>query len=1251
MNKKRFFSFTIGLIAALSLTAQPFTAFQDKDYPPGTSYTTQFQLGPNYADSVWSIQLIYPEFKPVTKEEVLSLQNKNAAKTCLPQIETNLSVSRKVGFLDVSFSPFVYRKGEWLRITGCKIQLVGKPIERVNRSRAVPRMGQRYSAHSVLSKGKWVKVSVPDEGIYQLTASKLKSWGFSDINRIKVYGYGGRILPQKLEFSGNNCVVDDLCEVATYRRKGSLLFYANGTIKWTWDAATQSWNRKQNTYSKAAYYFITEGDTPLSMSTLEPTTTSIDTISTAIVPALYEKDAFAWYEGGTEFFDGYDFINGNSHSFTLATPDVAQGHAKVTIAMSAASTLNSTHVETQVNSTLLGDFTISTYDSETESARESRATFNTDFLSPKNTFKITTTLGNAARLNFILASYPRNLDATEPFVFIPSTISPWPSIVRISHANVNTQLWRLANSSSPTAIIKSQIEGSQLTAQIDDMTQRYILVDVSKNYAEPTRIGTIKNQDLHADSAQDMVIIIPESGKLQQQAERLAKVHREHGLRVRIVRTDQIYNEFSSGTPDATAYRRYIKMLYDRAQTSADVPRYLLLFGDCYWDNRLLLGAPVSAKDLLLAFEVSPSDRTTNIPHGTLYSYVTDDYYGLLDDGEGATFTNRDKVDIGIGRFICTTPEEAKTLVDKTIDYMENKTVGGWKNKVIMLADNGDNNLHQNDCEETVRSIQNANNELIIKKYYWDAYPITTSATGNTFPQVTRMLQEELKRGALIFNYTGHGSPRQLSHNKLLQTSDFEKATEGNMPLWIFASCEITPYDQQIKDIGRASLFNKNKGAVALVCATRSVYAIYNKALNAAYSRYVLSNDLNGMPYTLGDAMRMAKVSLVSSAGDRSMNKLKYALLGDPALTLAAPRGELVVDSIDGQVITTNTNLQLRAGQKVRFAGHIVRNGAVATDFNGEVTGSLYDRLENITCKNNNNANDHPMVYQDRKNALFEGSDSVKSGRFNLNVVIPRDISYSNDCGRMYFYAVNNTHSEESHGSTTQFHLNGTVQTSKADTLGPKVFIYLNSPDFPNGGFVSPSALFGATLSDASGINANGLGIGHDIELILDGNTSNAIILNDYFTYDFGSTTNGTIQYPLTDLKPGKHSLTLRVWDLNDNSTTQSLSFFVNDNLREGFDVNATENPAYSTTTFVTTLEPSANAKSVQIEVYDIAGRRIWDAESTNLNQAYYDAIHWPLTDYAGHLVPGGVYIFRSIITTDSTKIITKSKKMIIVRS
>ena len=361
---------------------------------------------------------------------------------------------------------------------------------------------------------------------------------------------------------------------------------------------------------------------------------------------------------------------------------------------------------------------------------------------------------------------------------------------------------------------------------------------LQKNYPTPEFIGMVDNQNLHADKSLDMVIIIPQSKKLFQEAERLAQFHREsQGLRVKVVDAGQLYNEFSSGTPDASAYRRYLKMLFDRAEKFEDMPSYLLLFGDCAWDNRMLTPewAHLSPEDYLLSFEVTDgylNQNNTSFPLGEISSYVTDDFYGWLDDNEGNAYT-KNKLDIGIGRFPCNNSATAKILVDKSINYYNNLHVGAWKNDVYVLADYGNENLHMNDATPVIEQIEKSTgNRINIKRVFWDAYDRVTTGTGHTFPTVTKMVQEAMKKGALVFNYTGHGSPDQISHSRIVTTSDFETPGNSNFPLWIMASCEISPFDSQENDIGRAAIHNPTGGAISVICASRSVYSNYHKEIN-----------------------------------------------------------------------------------------------------------------------------------------------------------------------------------------------------------------------------------------------------------------------------------------------------------------------------------------------------------------------------------------------------------------------------------
>lgn len=1197
------------------------------------------------AEAKYKLSLLYPEYIPLNASEVKALKRLDYTPPTSITPQQQLSFDKKNPLLTISFQPFIRKGNNWLRLVSCKI--VAEPLQATlltNKSvAAAPSLlataqSSRYANNSVLSSGKWVKIRVDKEGVYQITSSQLSSMGFSDISKVKLYGYGGQILPQVFSFTGDNALIDDLKEVPLYRRSNSLLFFSEGVTSWSWQ--TNKWVHENNPYSAYAYYFLTEGSSPEAFSTLEEVSTANTTLTAVTSRALYEKDAYSWFGGGREFVDSYDYAYGNKQSYTIKTPGiVANTSATVDVAFTASDVSNSTVVNVQFGSTDLGSITLSNY-SDYESAKWALRNFSTTALGESNDFTLTTTKDRAARLDFIRISYQRTLSATDNgYSFVPNTSGN--TALQVANANANTRIWRLGNSSSAIAEVAGSLSGNTYTANISAPTRKYVIVDIAADYPTPTVVGQIPNQNLHADTAVDMVILLPPSAKFKAQAERLATVHRAEGLRVRLVNAGDIYNEFSSGTPDAMAYRRYLKMLYDRAETTDDMPKYLLLFGASLWDNRHVTPSTksLSTDDYLLAYEKNTSSSTSNLTLGTLNSYVSDDLFGLMDDAEGR-IPETELLDIAIGRIPCATLTQAKTLVDKTLAYLENTETGFWKNTISILGDDGDNNLHMTGAESIARQVHaTTDSTFVVKKYYWDAYKRTSTATGNTFPEVTKMLQEQMTKGSLIFNYMGHGSPHQLSHSKLLTTSDFATYLSAGAPLWVFASCEITPYDQNEEDLGRISLFNTAGGAVSLLCAARAVYASPNTALNVAFMKHALT-----VGNTLGEAIRLAKRDMVSNSQDRSVNKMKYNLLGDPAIALHRPTNGIVVDSINGQHVSTFSAQQISAGSVLRISGHIEKNSAIATDFKGTITGSIFDRDQTIVCVNNSGATT-AMRYNDRGNSIYQGTDSVRNGRFTLNAIVPRNISYTNDRGRAFLYAVNEDKSEEYNGANSQFYFNGTSSTL-LDTIGPKLFVYLNSPDFPNGGRVNSSALFGATISDDSGISVSS-GIGHGLELIIDGDYTNSILLNDYFSYDFGSYQSGTIAYTLSNLSAGKHTLLFRAWDVNDNSTTATLDFVVGE--VEEYDVQATNNMATTSTAFVVSYPTDVTPTAITLDIYDLGGRLMWRKSLATTTKGYATT-SWDLTAFDTAPVPAGVYIYKASITTESELHETESKKMIVVK-
>ena len=1221
-------------VLAICSYGQEFVTLSTEDYPVGTWFE-------GLIEDVTEVSLQYPELEKLTIKERKELRSQGLNVGENPVPEFHIAYSRKKPVLEIRLLPFVLREGTYYRIKSILVT-PKKQVENRIKMKELSK-SSRYAEHSVLSQGKWVKIHVSEEGIYQLSASQLSKMGFTDINQIKVYGYGGRSIPETLPQIGYDAITDDLEEIPLHRTNGKVMFFAEGVLRWTYQNGSYKWTHRQNPYSKYSYYFVTQGENPLSLSTLDEisTTTTIDTVRSYNV---IDNDAYSVYPGGREFLDSYDFSTGQSKTYTLHAPGAVEGStAVVDIAFCASSNLSSTALTATLNGSSLGTLSVPKY-GENESGRIVVSSFTTTNITSTNSIKLQTNNNNTSRLDYIRLNYTRYLDATDNgYSFCPN-ISGSVNI-SIANSTSNTEVWRIGRKGIVAARAASSLSGSTLKANLPDGMDRYVIVDLNKDYPSPETDGTISNQDLHGDTTPyDMVIITPSSGILDEQAQRIADLHStSDGMKVKVVQAGMLYNEFSGGTPDASAYRLYMKKLYDCATTEDEMPKYLLLFGDCLWDNRGVtsVGKGYNLNNFLLSYENSIG-TSTSISLGSLNTYPCDDYFGLLDDGEGNNIL-REKTDLSIGRIPCHDAATAKILVDKIIAYNNNEHTGSWKDMVVFIADNGDNNLHMNDIESTIETFTEATDDrFVVRKIYQDAYNRVTSATGNTFPEATTALKALMQNGALMFNYTGHGSPHQLSHANLLKEEDFSENTSPNLPIWAFASCEITPIDQQEEDIGRRALFNSKGGAISVMCSSRAVYASYNRALNKVFCKYVFSYDKNGRQYTMGDAMRLCKNELVSSSSDVTSNKLKYALLGDPALKAAIPKYDIILDSINGIALQSSSFVQLKAGQLVRFSGHIDN----LPNFNGVVTATIYDREETITCKNNDGSADTPMKFNTRQTIIYEGSDSVTNGKFTLTTVIPRGISYTEDAAQIAMYAVNNDKDTEACGKNEQFYLYGTDTSTLKDTIGPKIQPYLNDPDFIYGGMVGQDVLFGATITDETGIDVTGNILGHDMELVIDGKTSETYVLNKYFTYDFSSYNSGTVTYQLSNLEPGHHTLTFRAWDVCDNSNTAVLSFVVTKSLSTEFDIYATNNPSRTNTNFVVSnIDTSTSNSDVEIEVYDVFGRRVW-AKKVNTEGNLYCTTAWNLTTTAGVPLPSGIYIYRA----KSNGKETDGKKIIIIK-
>ena len=586
----------------------------------------------------------------------------------------------------------------------------------------------------------------------------------------------------------------------------------------------------------------------------------------------------------------------------------------------------------------------------------------------------------------------------------------------------------------------------------------------------------------------------------------------------------------------------------------------------------------------------------------------------------------------------------------RTIRYVENANAGDWENTLVFMGDDGNNNIHMRDAEEAAATVQALHPTYRIKKVMWDAYTEVASSTGNTYPEVTDLIKKQQAQGALIMDYCGHGSATQLAHERILMLDDYKAFTNTNLPLWIFAACDIMAFDGVADNIGVATVTDGDGGAVAVFGTTRTVYENYNRLINNAYLRYVLSSK-DGTPMTLGEAQRQAKNELVklgSFNGDVTVNKLQYALLGDPAIALNQPTGTVVVDSINGEKVTPDKPVSAYAGKVTRVAGHVEGESSAR----GVATLQVLDSKQLVTGRENPSAEvtDTAFTFYDRLKTIYSGSDSIVDGKFTASFVVPFDLNYDGGAGLVNVFAVGDDRKWRAHGYSESLLL-GDANSEKTDSVGPKIFCYLNSPEFVNGSQVNTAPYFVAQLSDESGINATGNGVGHNLELIIDGDVNKTYDLNDNFAYDFSSYTSGSTYYNIPALEPGPHALLFRAWDTMNNCSTAKLTFNVVKSLSPTiYSVDVSKNPASTSTTFIISHSLAGCAVDVTIDVFDMSGRRLWTSSESRSQTGVY-TVDWNLTQDNGQRLQTGVYLYRVRMSADGSAVASKAKKLVVINN
>ncbi len=1106
--------------------------------------------------------------------------------------------------------------------------------------------GQRsYKNASVLSSGDWFKISVKEAGIYKVDAAMLQSLGATTGNMasasIRLYGNGGQMLPE--ESSGQT--TDDLQENAIEifdggdgRFNGSdyFLFYAGGPDQWLKDSLNQRFQHQKNLYSDLSFYFITFSGTGKRISTHSPANSPAGMVTSYTERYVYELDSINFLASGKDWF-GVEFSNTPgkmvNRSFNPGLSNLVAGAPATIVSKVISRSINTgSKFSVLVNNlpVLQHDLPGVTAGNLDLFARESRV--SNRFFPAGEIASVTYqynpgTPGAQGWMDWFEVFAERNLTLKGKHQLL---FRDWKSVVSgasaqfsISAVTAATTIWDVTNSSTPIKM-KTVLSGDELNFVNDCSTlHEYVAFD-NTGFLLPAPIGKIPNQDLHRSSPADLIIVTHPD--LAAPARRLASFHtRNDHLKVVVVSTAQVYNEFASGSPDPTAIRDFVKMYYDKAgRDSASRPKYLLLFGDASYDYKDRLR---NNTNLVPAYQ---SPRSLD----PLASFTSDDYFGFLDDNEDVnSVQHMNLLDIGIGRIPAKTTTEANDYLDKVIAYSAAASLGPWRNQVTLIADDEDYNLHVHDAEVVSATIAGTNPDFIENKIYLDAFRQQSISSGGRYPEVNKEIQDRVEAGTLIWNYSGHGGSRRLAEEVVLDREIVNSwNNEGKLPLFITATCDFAPYDNPANSsLGEYTLLKPKTGAIALMTTTRLVFAYSNRIMNRNYLLAALRRKPDGTYLSLGEAVRQAKNTTYQSFGDITNNR-KFTLLGDPALTLAFPRYQVQTNAINDVAVAGRTDT-LKAMNTYTVKGSVTdQQGNVIKDFNGLVYPVVYDKLqlENTLANDPESLKESFAVW---KNILFRGKADVVNGNFQFTFVVPKDINYRLGNGKISYYAENGQ--TDGNGSFTSFMLGGSLGVS-ADVTGPEIKAVLNDENFVNGSVTNERPVLLLTLSDSSGINITGTGIGHDITAMLDGDPKNTFVLNKFFEAGLNNYRNGTVRFQLPELTEGNHTLKIKAWDAVNNSSEITVSLMVKKNLPFSIlHVMNFPNPFTSKTTFRFQHDLDARNVSATINIFTVSGKLIKSIRKTinsGLNRSC--DIEWDGKNDFGSDVLKGLYFYQVKVAT-----------------
>lgn len=1165
--------------------------------------------------------------------------------------------ARESFFAVITLTPIIKDNGIFRKLVSFTYSFAQGTTQRAQSTQALP----NQIVNSVLATGDWYRFYVEKSGVYKVSKGFLQSLGMNtnvDPRNIKIYGNGGQMLPLRNSETPSYDLEENAIEFVgesdgSFDSGDYILFYAQGVDQWNVDSQTHI-----NQFSDRSYYYVTaKGGTGKRIQEAAQPSNPTTNFTDFEDYQYHEIDETNIVRLGRRWF-GEAFNIDNEQEFKFQFPGVVtSAPASVNIYVASAA-FNATGFEVQSNGQSIGTIAMGTIPAEGDPRATASSLSTTTAATQEMTIKLTYNNNGVpsslAYLDYIIVKARRALKGyNKQFSFTAdNSSSNGVGQYQFTGATGIPAVWDVTDIFNATKITNASQSVFSFNAGLGDV-RKYVALDNS-DYFTPKKESKAKvtNQDIKGTIFKnqqglfqdiDYVIVTPAS--LSSAAEKLATFHRTYSnLNVKVVTAENIYQEFSSGKQDVSAIRNLLYYVYWNASNPAARVKYLCLMGDASFDfkNRI-----PNNTNLLPIYHSLYSFGTGEA------SFVTDDFFGMMDDDEGrldgiSGGTDLGGIDIAMGRIIAQNPTEADALVTKVIDYHDIKSYGSWRNNVVMISDDADKS---GDVELQVRQNQVANAIrtskpfINVEKIFTDSYEQETAAGGARYPKARIDIFNAFEKGALVFNYLGHGGEDGLSGERIWIKEDGENLSNRyRYPLFITITCEFSRFDNPYRPTaGEYTFWNPRGGAISMITTVRSIGQSSGQNFNDTLSEYLFSY-VNGVPtnnyVSIAEALRQAKTA--SMGISFSTNIVTY--LGDPALMLAIPKPQVRLTKVNDAPITGPID-DFESLDYIKISGEVADEfGNALPTYNGELAVNIFDKDIQKTTLNNGGFGS-TMTFQSLGETIFRGNATVNNGQFEFGFVVPRDIRIPLGNGRISFYTKRHQILLDKTGYSTDIKVGGINENAAEDNIGPTVRLYMNDQTFVNGGITNESPFFLAFLEDENGINTAS-GIGHDIVAILDGDESNPYILNDYYEAETDNYKKGKLRYPFRNLAKGLHTITFKAWDVYNNPITAEIQFIVvGDDKITLTNVLNYPNPFTTYTQFWFSHNKPYEPLDVQVQVMTVTGKVVWTRNQVVNTEGFLSReVTWDGKDDFGDRIGKGVYIYK--LTVRSTLTNTKSEKI-----